>query len=615
MLILLRLIVCVSSLAARTNDVRCRVLSSVERAIDSVGVGVVWILKRSSHGNRPLPPPPTKTFPLLIPPTHTFVTEHRTPSALWAILIPLVAAAVIALAATAAKMGVVKGARKGVYKVLGSLFYVARNVVFVVIVCGPLSLGGDILKVYRYKAPLAIHLRVRNRRNGVKRYELLLIRLHACDAAVAAVCNVYRRILLNSGLANLVWLVSLTGYDVTTLLDGLHALYPATSYGPVPYQPLPKTSFLAHPDIPFYDVARMLKTALPGPYVYMDPDPGSRWDFLDCRTWETVPALEGFFPDRRVDPLSLRKVGELGAGGFGTVIKVRVVGRDAQQMVGSKFLAVKRIERPRNNERDRWKAIISEVVTHRLLEYDPAFPRLHGAFENRKFCFLVMDCGKFSLASASPTDRYSAWSYSTQLAQAVHSLHRTGAVHFDLKPENLIVNVHGKLQIIDYGLVHLFDDDEVDGAEWPEWAALRDAEPRTDAFPVLWPGEDNPHATSAPGGTHEYMCPEAEMGLPCCYAADLWAMGIIMYEWYAHASPAFQGYLWEPVSAHDLSAVELDFFSKIFSDERPLRFEDWGEIHAHPIWSSEGEVDNREEQSEEEDDSESDAEDDDGPSC
>ncbi|KAJ7037752.1 hypothetical protein C8F04DRAFT_1256642 [Mycena alexandri] len=119
-------------------------LVTIERAINSVGVGVIWILKRSSHSNHPLPPLPTKTF----------IMEHSTPSALWMILIPLVATAVIALAATATKMGVVEGACRGVYKVLGSLFDVAQNTVFVVVVCGPFSLGGDILKVYRYRHPL-----------------------------------------------------------------------------------------------------------------------------------------------------------------------------------------------------------------------------------------------------------------------------------------------------------------------------------------------------------------------------------------------------------------------------------------------------------------------------
>ncbi|KAJ7760993.1 kinase-like domain-containing protein [Mycena metata] len=420
-------------------------------------------------------------------------------------------------------MGVVKEVRRAVHRVTGGLFILARSVAFCMVVALPLSLGGDVLKIYGYKAILAVHLRARTRRNGVQRYELLLLRR---DAAVDAVLNAWGRITC-AGLDNLVSLATLTGYPSDIFLSGLFALWCPI---PAPYQLLPSTSFLDHPELPFWNVARMLETALPGSRVYINPDRGARWEFWGCRGWERISGLDDFFPDGMVDPSTLRKVGTLGAGGFGSVVK--------------------RIARPRNNERDRWEAIISEVVTHWLMEDNPAFPRIHGAFQNRKFCFLILDCGKTSFACARPTDRHSAWVYSTQLADAVQALHQSGVVHFDLKPANLVLDVHGQLQVIDYGLVHHFDDDEVDEADWPEWVALRDAEPRTDAFPVLWPGEGNPHSVRARGGTYAYMCPEAEQGLPCSYAADVWAIGVIMYEWYAQASPAFQGDLWEPVSAH-----------------------------------------------------------------
>ncbi|KAJ7162109.1 kinase-like domain-containing protein [Mycena filopes] len=357
-----------------------------------------------------------------------------------------------------------------------------------------------------------------------------------------------------------------------------------------PYQVLPNTDFLAHADLPFYDPLKMLQTALPAPYVFIDPDPNRRSEFWGSRTWERIGALDLFFSNGMINPLELRKVGVLGAGGFGTVLKVRIVGTEAREMAGgSRFLAVKRLPRPMNTERSRWAAIISEVETHWLTEDNPAFPKLYGAFQNRKHCFLVMECGAKSFGTFSPADHSSVLFYGRQLADAVRDLHQTGVVHFDLKPDNLILDADGNLQVIDYGLVCLFEQELPDSVEWPEWTALRDTEPRTDAFPMLWPDDQNPHTTTAAGGTPGYISPAAEMGQACSYGADLWAFGVILFEWLTHEDPTFDDGVWQDNAGSKLSVAEADFFQKIFSEESPARFESWFEVNAHPLWKTEGE--------------------------
>ncbi len=51
--------------------------------------------------------------------------------------------------------------------------------------------------------------------------------------------------------------------------------------------------------------------------------------------------------------------------------------------------------------------------------------------------------------------------YAAQIVLAVGYLHSKGIVHRDLKLENILVDQHGYLKIIDYGLAKMLKDDEL----------------------------------------------------------------------------------------------------------------------------------------------------------
>lgn len=87
------------------------------------------------------------------------------------------------------------------------------------------------------------------------------------------------------------------------------------------------------------------------------------------------------------------------------------------------------------------------------------------------------------------------------IADALQSVHGQGAVHLDLKPENMIERPDGRVVLIDFGLAHHA------------------------RFPDLLAEELRYHAGSAP-----YLSPEQLRDVRSDPRSDLFALGVILYE-------------------------------------------------------------------------------------
>ena len=108
-----------------------------------------------------------------------------------------------------------------------------------------------------------------------------------------------------------------------------------------------------------------------------------------------------------------------------------------------------------------------------------------------------------------------------QIARALGVAHAKGIVHRDLKPENVYLAKSGAVKILDFGLAKL-------AVRPPDQASSEEATRamHTQAGMVL--------------GTVGYMAPEQVQGLPVDARADIFALGVVMWEMLSGSHP-FRG--------------------------------------------------------------------------
>jgi serine/threonine protein kinase len=187
--------------------------------------------------------------------------------------------------------------------------------------------------------------------------------------------------------------------------------------------------------------------------------------------------------------------------------------------VAIKLIRRKYADDPQASARFRVEARCAARLCH------PGIARVYD-FSDSGQPFLVMELVEGpSLAevlACGPIAPYRALEITGQVAGALSAVHRAGIVHQDIKPANILIGRRGKVKLTDFGVAALAG------------SAVGDA--------------------GTVSGTAAYVAPERMLGGRGGPAADLYSLGVVLYECLSGRRP-FDGSMMQVATAHQLADV------------------------------------------------------------
>jgi len=211
---------------------------------------------------------------------------------------------------------------------------------------------------------------------------------------------------------------------------------------------------------------------------------------------------------------------ELGGGGMGVVYKAEDT--KLKRIVALKFLPASVSRDPVAKERFVQEAQAASALDH------PNICTIHSIDETedgRIFIVMAYYEGQTirEKIERGPLPLIEVVDITIQVVEGLVKAHERGIVHRDIKPANLIRLRGGVTKILDFGLAKLAVDADLPrnraGTDLAEVAATDTT--RTDAFM----------------GTPAYMSPEQAQQEPVDHRADIWSLGVTLYEMATGKSP------------------------------------------------------------------------------
>ncbi|HEV8631207.1 MAG TPA: protein kinase [Thermoanaerobaculia bacterium] len=195
----------------------------------------------------------------------------------------------------------------------------------------------------------------------------------------------------------------------------------------------------------------------------------------------------------------------LGAGGMGVVYKVR--DRELDDLV-----ALKMLKRELWGDRELLDRLKSELKLARKITH-PNVLRTFDFGDVDGIPFITMEYVRgitlrYLLSQTGALPYSAGLRLARQLCRGLAAAHEVGVLHRDIKPENLIVMPNGDAKLMDFGIARPIS---------------RMEEGQTQPGTVV--------------GTPQYLAPEQLQGKPIDERADLWAVGVVLYELFTSRTP------------------------------------------------------------------------------
>ncbi len=196
---------------------------------------------------------------------------------------------------------------------------------------------------------------------------------------------------------------------------------------------------------------------------------------------------------------------KLGAGGQGTVYKA--IDQKLGRTVVLKILPAELTVKEANLKRFEREARLASALDH------PNICTIFDMDEANGLHYIAMQYveGKNvrQLCNGRPLELDSALRIAIQTADALAAAHARGIIHRDIKSSNVMVSDNGQVKILDFGLAKLLDQPE----------AATTGIDRTELTEV-----------GVPYGTATYAAPEQARGDRVDARADIFSIGVLLYE-------------------------------------------------------------------------------------
>lgn len=198
----------------------------------------------------------------------------------------------------------------------------------------------------------------------------------------------------------------------------------------------------------------------------------------------------------------------LGEGGMGQVYRAEdtKLGRP----VALKF--IRDLAGATTDERDR---LLREARAASSLK-SSNIATVYDVAEDGDHLFIVMEHVEGEPVSAviarGPLPLREALDIASQVADALDEAHGRGIVHRDIKSANLMIDAKGRVKVLDFGLAKFIAPPPAD----------------TDRTQIV--GGGAPTMAGVVLGTVAYMAPEQALGRPIDSRADLFSLGVVLYE-------------------------------------------------------------------------------------